>query len=1053
MNKITLKKKSLGLGRFKKSFIVLCSVSALALSSTAVNAQCDPGYSSVNVRIEDAGDYIDENYVTISTQINGGGVILWAQNGTGVIDTDICLLPGVYYINAYDTYGDGWNGNILHLSSYGSSYAGFPVIDPDNDYIEGWGDVLDLEGSYMFTVGAPPSCIPPTNLTTSNGTLSSIDVSWTGVDGQTGDYELVWGPAGFDVDTATPITLTSSTYTINTTAGNYEYSVRQNCGPTDVSNWSTKKAFRISLLGEDCSTPILVTTLPYTTTDDTANYGDNPTIEGSPGASGCGSTSSYLNGNDVVYKYTSTFNGNLKVTLSELSASWSGIFVYNSCSDIGVNCIAGVANSGDANRAFELPVTIGEDYYFVISTWSAPQTVGYTLTIEELLCSKPTDVTTQSISYNSATSEWDGQTDISYEINWGTGTFTAGEGQNTDQVDVGNTSFVFNALNSSTTYRYYIRANCGIDGYSDWAGPFTFTTFMTPAVAPWFEGFATTSTPTGWTTSTWNISSSISQVPALDGNYIYKNLWGSNSTGTISTISVMNIEEDYELKFNYLLADYSSYPAQPEANAVTIDVKISTDFGATYTTIATLTNDGVTQGWQDYIYDLSDYVGEVIKVQLVATRTADDFMLAFDSFYIGSPVTCPTVSGVLAQNITFESVDVSWTEVAEASGYNWYIFENNADVSTAEPLFAGTTTTTTVSISGLDGNTDYDLYVKADCETSMSVFYSTKVDFKTGIAPVSAPWIEEFVTTTTPLGWTTTGWTITSTNIRVPALDGNYITRNLYGTLPSGTITTIDVTDIIEGHELSFNYLIAAWSGYPSQPEAGALSIEVKISTDFGATYTTVETLTNDGVTEGWQEYTYDMSAYIGETVKIQIISTRNSGDFMIAYDNIAIDESVCLTPAPTGDEAQSLTAGQTLADLEVDGENLTWYTDEELTIEVPETTTVTNDTTYYVTQTLDGCESITALAVTVDVSLSNNSLDIVDLRVYPNPTSEVLNIDYKEVITNVTIFDIKGRQVGAYKLNDTTNAISVDALSSGSYLLKVETKAGETSTVKFIKK
>src|SRR5690606_39085476 len=302
-------------------------------------------------------------------------------------------------------------------------------------------------------------------------------------------------------------------------------------------------------------------------------------------------------------------------------------------------------------------------------------------------------------------------------------------------------------------------------------------------------------------------------------------------------------------------------------------------------------------------------------------------------------------------------------------------------------------------------------------------------------------------------GWTTTGWTITSTNIRVPALDGNYITRNLYGTLPSGTITTIDVTDIIEGHELSFNYLIAAWSGYPSQPEAGALNIEVKISTAFGATYTTLETLTNDGVTEGWQEFTYDMSAYVGVTVKIQIISTLNSGDFMIAYDNIAIDEPVCLTPAPTGDEAQSLTAGQTLADLEVDGENLTWYTDKELTIEVPETTTVTNDTTYYVTQTLDGCESITALAVTVDVTLSNNTLDLVDLKVYPNPASDVINVDYKEDISSITIYDMNGRQVAHKKLNNSSNVISVQQLASGTYIMKVETVNKQTSLVKFIKK
>ena len=80
-------------------------------------------------------------------------------------------------------------------------------------------------------------------------------------------------------------------------------------------------------------------------------------------------------------------------------------------------------------------------------------------------------------------------------------------------------------------------------------------------------------------------------------------------------------------------------------------------------------------------------------------------------------------------------------------------------------------------------------------------------------------------------------------------------------------------------------------------------------------------------------------------------------------------------------------------------------------------------------------------------------SLDLTQLNVYPNPVKEVLHIDYKSVVSKVTISDINGRQVSSHELNATTNAISVDALSSGSYLLKVETKAGEISTVKFIKK
>lgn len=794
MNKITLKKKSFGLGRFKKSFIALCSVSALALSSTAVNAQCDPGYSSVNVRIENAGDYVDENYVTISTQINGGGVILWAQNGTGVIDTDICLLPGVYYINAYDTYGDGWNGNILHLSSYGSSYAGFPVIDPDNDYIEGWGGVLDLEGSYMFTVGAPPSCIPPTNLTTSNATLSSIDVSWTGIDGQTGDYELVWGPSGFDVDAVTPITLTSSTYTINTTGGDYEYSVRQSCGPTDVSNWSTKKAFRISLLGEDCSTPILVSSLPYTTTDDTANYGDNPTIEGTPGTS-CGATNSYLSGNDVVYKYIADFTGVVRVALSGLTATYSGVFAYNSCADIGVSCAGGIGSATSDDKFFDLAVTEGEDYFIVISTWANPQTVGYTLTISELACPAPTNVTTGVPTLTSTEISWNGVADGSYEINWGVGTFAAGEGSN-NQTTTG-LSFTIEGLSSSTNYRYFVRRLCGEEGQSDWVGPYTFVTDNAPLPTPWYEPLASSGNNIGWNTSGYTVGNSTSILPNGSGYYVYKNVWSESTT--------------------------------------------------------------------------------------------------------------------------------------------------------------------------------------------------------------------------------------------------NY------------SFTSRSVGPILTGDELTFNYSTREYS--PGDGATG--NFTVAISSDNGVTYTTIHTVEHTEASIPWTEVgPIDLSAYVGQNIKLKFTTNYTNGsDYYIGFDDFRIDGPECETEAPFGDTIQALAQGQTLADLVVEGENLKWYSDEELTNEIPSSTQPTTGTTYYVTQTIDDCESEIALGITVDVSLSNNSLDIVDLRVYPNPTSEVLNIDYKEVITNVTIFDIKGRQVGAYKLNDTTNSISVDALSSGTYLLKIETETNETSIVKFIKK
>ena len=228
-----------------------------------------------------------------------------------------------------------------------------------------------------------PSCLEPTSLMSSNVTTSSADLSWTSAGS---DFDIKYGATGFNV--ATEGTLVENftnggTLSSLTTGTNYQYYVRRDCGNGDLSAWAGPYSFRIPNIGESCSAPIAVTALPYTTTDDTANYSDNPAYEGSPGASGCGSTSSYLNGNDVVYAYTSTFTGAIKIDLTPTD-TYSGIFAYASCADIGVNCIGGVANAGTTVRTFNLNVQNGSTYYLVISTWATPQTTAYTLNISKV---------------------------------------------------------------------------------------------------------------------------------------------------------------------------------------------------------------------------------------------------------------------------------------------------------------------------------------------------------------------------------------------------------------------------------------------------------------------------------------------------------------------------------------------------------------------------------------------------------------------------------------------------------------------------------------------
>src|SRR5690606_33910576 len=101
--------------------------------------------------------------------------------------------------------------------------------------------------------------------------------------------------------------------------------------------------------------------------------------------------------------------------------------------------------------------------------------------------------------------------------------------------------------------------------------------------------------------------------------------------------------------------------------------------------------------------------------------------------------------------------------------------------------------------------------------------------------------------------------------------------------------------------------------------------------------------------------------------------------------------------PTPIGDTSQEVQAGMTLADLEVDGENLQWYADAELTEPLSETHIIENNTTYYVTQTLGGCTS-EALAITVS-TLGVADFQKMKIKLYPNPTNGLLYIETSQEI------------------------------------------------------
>jgi hypothetical protein len=137
--------------------------------------------------------------------------------------------------------------------------------------------------------------------------------------------------------------------------------------------------------GNLCTDPIVITSLPFSTTDNTANYGDNyDPSTATPIACGAGTSGNYyLGGNDVIYSYTPTNSGMISLQLPS-SVGWVGLFVFTSCSDIGSTPYACNCSSAAGNRTINnMSVTAGQTYYIVISSWPAPQTIAYTLNVVE----------------------------------------------------------------------------------------------------------------------------------------------------------------------------------------------------------------------------------------------------------------------------------------------------------------------------------------------------------------------------------------------------------------------------------------------------------------------------------------------------------------------------------------------------------------------------------------------------------------------------------------------------------------------------------------------
>ncbi len=182
--------------------------------------------------------------------------------------------------------------------------------------------------------------------------------------------------------------------------------------------------------------------------------------------------------NPVWFSFTANNTGNHTVALTNVNCAQS-MAIYPvgdiDCTDInnstldGPDAVCIALGVGGDSTVVSLPAG---DYYIVIDGAGGAACDFDLEVFEGPTCLEPSDLTALiNIDGMSADLSWTSAVST-FNVEWGATGFAQGSGT---QLVAGN-PYMLTGLMPSTTYDYYVQADCGADGLSNWIGPFTFTT-------------------------------------------------------------------------------------------------------------------------------------------------------------------------------------------------------------------------------------------------------------------------------------------------------------------------------------------------------------------------------------------------------------------------------------------------------------------------------------------------------------------------------------------------------------------------------------------------
>ncbi len=273
--------------------------------------------------------------------------------------------------NNYPTWNE-WNKAMFDLRSYANQtvYIAFKYT----------GDFAHDFYVDDFQISDIPYCNPTTSIDVTAYTDTTLDVVWDAVSG-VDQYEIVWGPTGFDPNTGTPELVTGNNYTITglQPATWYDIYVRAYCSSYNYSSWAGPEPGRTSgppPANDTCAGAINLTVYPALG-GSVGHETVGDTWDATPSAMSQTSCDSYGTNLDLFYTFTAPADGNLVILTDSTRGGNIEAAIYDSCGGNELFCF------GQGHRKMVTGLTPGQNY--VLQVWHDDYYKGvFTIALEEL---------------------------------------------------------------------------------------------------------------------------------------------------------------------------------------------------------------------------------------------------------------------------------------------------------------------------------------------------------------------------------------------------------------------------------------------------------------------------------------------------------------------------------------------------------------------------------------------------------------------------------------------------------------------------------------------